>query len=256
MAIKNLNAAPNVGYVKLLKAIIYHREGYQWMTTSSYWLEIIDLALIMEGNSEVIEECIIFIVKLLEESILLNRNFASTVVYSLISPILKVSAGIQKAFDEEEFLNQHFRRIQFLGELFETVLITKNIILCEFLTQFFAKYNFLEKHCVHISLNLTNLDGYFEILNLSSMLHFIDLVSQIKGAQIIKYKEYFSLVSKIKRASKNIVWNQAIFIFPKILHNLIRVDYKMGSYFPKIEMNDKMIDLSDQLIYEQLSGGI
>lgn len=122
---KKIRATPDVGYIRLMACVLKHDSRFKWMISTNHWSEVLSLETHLEQGPNLEKDKIIFFCKLVKTSIVLNTEFCTKIIHSLISPILDFSALMRnkKNVSEEYFNLNCLPKLNLLENIMELLFL-------------------------------------------------------------------------------------------------------------------------------------
>lgn len=257
MMLENMGSTPDVGYVRLLACCLNHNSGCQWMLSTSYWSEILNLSTHIEQNTNLEKNITMFMCKLLMESIENNREFCWKIIHLLLSPTIDFSGIVKnmKSANAKLFNVNCLPRLNLLENMLE-LFLDKNINektydILKLVLATSEKCEF-EKHVIKICHESLNEQIDFKLLNILFFLRLLDIISNTKDTTLIEYSNILPYIRKAESLRRTLIIPFQKF-FPKTVFNMIKYFSKIRNIFPKIRIsNDVIYTFDDTLIFFQL----
>lgn len=247
----NIGATPDVGYIRLIACCLNHKAGCEWIISSNYWCEVLNLYSNSNKNSNLNTEVIIFMRKLLTESIEIDKNFCDKIICCMLSPTIDFSAVIKNKNDNEEVFCQNcLPRLELLVNVIDSLLDTKQTekkfdVLKRVVDT--SERNQFEKHAVKICQE--SLSDHIDciLLNLLYTFRSLECLVDYKYTSVIDYSIALPYIMKCENVRKQLVFQYQKNL-PIIILHWTKFFSKCRTTFPKIRMYDGTVTNIDEIL--------
>lgn len=241
-------------YVKIMTASLSHKTGCSWFITTNYWPKVIILTLASQEESEIAKEGYSFISKLIEKSFAINKEFCSTVIHALVSPIIDLKKAVQLE-ENTDGLSYHQSitpSLNVLKSSMVTLLYTKNADLFKHFADV-ANQNEFEKYALEICEEMIEENSLFASITTLYLLYFFQMLHKVSKVSILRSDDISSLLTKYDTLRRNILLKKPISIYMRLMYSGLRYKHIVHGMFPKIITKNRIVvSCREQMIYHQL----
>lgn len=240
-ALSEMQASPNIGYIKLISSFLKHKSGCQWVISSSHWSEIILLTLSSSDDQDFAQAGYNFISKFIANSARINLEFCSKVINLMISPIIDIANPPNNVSNSSIFQNRQ-STFNLLSVVLESLLEERQVNVFDTVVKVVNARNF-EVHLSDLLIKISDENIRFSITIILYLIGLYRLVVEQNKLHLnyLPYEVFLKLIKNTADIVEGIVRNGAIDIFIKLCAASQVFYVKLKHFSPRIKTKDNVI---------------